>query len=244
MFRDEEDVAEPVCMHLLAEGVDRLIVADNLSTDRTRQILDGIDSVTVVDDPEPGYYQSRKVSALAAAAYEMGAEWVLPFDADEVWYAPGGERTIAAALAALPADVDVVKAPGWDHLVRDEGDGPFSPWCREQAQPMVKVAFRAHPNPLVDMGNHGVVLPGAQGRDVHGVLAFRHFQYRSLPHLIRKLRTGRAAYEATDLHPDQGLHWRSGGLKTDEELARDWALLCSEEGLVFDPAPLRVPVGR
>ena len=41
MVRDEADVIGTVCAHLLAEGVDRLIVADNLSSDDTRDILEG-----------------------------------------------------------------------------------------------------------------------------------------------------------------------------------------------------------
>lgn len=270
MVKDENDIIEPVLRHLVAEGVDRVILYDNLSTDGTFDTLERLHReglpLVVLEDTEVGYYQSRKTSRLAQLAFEQGADWVLPFDADEVWYSPGS--TIAEALGSVPDDVQVLKAAGWDHLVREgghefestEGDGidcsvcheysdatlhevgPFSPWRREQTQPMVKVAFRAHPNPLVDMGNHGVTLPGTQGRDTTGVLAYRHFQYRSLAQMTRKLRQGRAAYEATDLRPDQGLHWRAGGLKTDEELARDWALLCSEEGLVFDPAPLRVAV--
>jgi hypothetical protein len=56
--------------------------------------------------------------------------------------------------------------------------------------------------------------------------------------MTRKLRNGREAYEASDIHPVHGTHWRAGGLKTDEELAVDWQVLCSEENLVFDPAPI------
>jgi glycosyltransferase involved in cell wall biosynthesis len=238
MVRDEEDIIDKVLRHLLAEGVDHLIVADNLSTDRTPHLLNDLEAcgapVTIVQDPEVGYYQDRKMSRLARQAYDMGADWVLPFDADEVWYAPQHD-SIRQALTAMPDDVMIVRAPGWDHV----GPGPFSGWRRAGTQPLCKVAFRAHPKALIHMGNHDVGRPGAARP---GVLAFRHFQYRSLQQMTRKLRNGREAYEAADIHPLQGTHWRSGGLKSDAEQAADWDAFCNEEGLVFDPAPLRVTV--
>lgn len=262
MVRDEADIIEPVLRHLLAEGVDRLIVADNLSTDDTPAILLKLKNegapITVVEDDEPGYYQARKMTRLGRRAYDIGADWVLPFDADEVWYSPT-YGSIGEALADMPGDVSVIRAPGWDHIVRADavevtdfgdrersylvqpfpGDAPFSPWRRAHTQKMVKVAFRSHPHARLHMGNHDVERPG---RDRVGPLAFRHFQYRSLEQMTRKLRNGREAYEASDIHPMHGAHWRAGGLKTDAELAQDWADLCSEEGLVFDPAPLRTEV--
>lgn len=254
MVKDEADIIEPVLRHLLAEGVDHLIVADNLSTDGTRSILGKVKAETgqldIVTDEEPGYYQSAKMSRLARFAFHYGADWVLPFDADEVWYSPNG--TIADALAQVPEEATIVRAPGWDHIAQDflkvdEGGrvegyfaaSPFSPFRRQQTQQMVKVAFRAHPSAVLHMGNHDVERPG---KSTVGPLAFRHFQYRSLEQMTRKLRNGRAAYEASDIDPRHGTHWREGGLLSDEEMARKWAELCSEEGLVFDPAPIRVTV--
>jgi hypothetical protein len=254
MVRDEADVVGTVLRHLVEEGVDHLIVADNLSTDDTPAILLQLVSegapLTVVQDDEVGYYQARKMSWLAFTAHSMGADWVLPFDADEVWYGLNG--TIAESLAQVDDGVNIVRAGGWDHVVRHDSGGtpfatwncppPFSCWRRPQMQQLAKVAFRAHPRASLHMGNHDVNLPGSPETDARGVLEFRHFQYRSLEQMTRKLRNGRQAYEASDIHPMHGTHWRAGGLKSDAELAADWAALCAEEGLVFDPAPLRVPV--
>lgn len=261
MFKNEEDVAETVVRHLFAEGVDRVIVADNLSTDHTRDILDTIAEhypLTVIDDPVLAYEQDVKMSRLARRAYEAGADWVLPFDADEIWYGVNpqtGEPTrIADALSQVDAEIQVVRAFGWDHIVRDDTPLAFevsatmgeqvsmsttyalSPWRRAETQKLAKVAFRAHPDARMHMGNHDVTLPGPS---VVGPLAFRHFQYRSLEQMTTKLRQGREAYEASDVHPMHGTHWRSGGLKSDAELAAEWAELCAEDGLIFDPAPIR-----
>lgn len=234
MVKDEADVISTTVSQLLAQGVDHILAADNLSTDRTRDILEGFgDQVTVIDDPVIAYEQDAKMTRLARRACEMGAEWVLPFDADELWY--GIDQPIADALSAC--DADVVMAAGWDHIVRSPQDSPFSPWRRPQYQTLSKVAFRATPAAELNMGNHDVRNVGP--RRVGGeVLGYRHFQYRSVEQMARKLRNGRAAYEASTVHELHGTHWREGGLLTDDEMSAKWEALRSEDGLAFDPPPI------
>lgn len=235
MVRDEADVLGPVLTNLYRQGVDRIIVADNRSTDDTRPILEAIAEqhpLTILEDPVIAYDQATKMTALARAAYEMGAEWVLPFDADEIWFGTAG--TIAESLAACPADI--VMAAGFDHIVRKPADGPFSPWRRATPQTLCKVAHRASPQAELNMGNHDV--RGVGDDRVRGFLTYRHFQYRSLEQMTRKLRNGRAVMEASQLHEMHCTHWREGGLLSDDEMAAKWDTLRSEDGLVFDPAPV------
>lgn len=232
MVKDEADVIGPVIANLYAQGVDHIIAADNLSTDDTRAILGSFgDRITIVDDNEPGYCQDAKMTRLARQAWEMGATWVLPFDADEIWY--GIDQPIADALSAC--DADVVMASGWDHIVTDD-NGPFSPWRRPEYQTLCKVAFRATRLAELNMGNHDV--RGAGEHRAGGILEYRHFQYRSLAQMTRKLRNGRAAYEASDVHELHGTHWREGGKLSDDEMAAKWADLCATPDLVFDPPPI------
>src|SRR5258706_10050034 len=84
LVKDESDVIADTVAHLLSQ-VDEVIVADNLSTDGTRDLLETM-PVTVIDDREVGYYQSAKMTKLARLALSHGHEWVVPCDADEVWY--------------------------------------------------------------------------------------------------------------------------------------------------------------
>lgn len=254
MVRDEADVIETVLRHLFAHGVDEILIADNLSTDETPQILKGLEDeglpLVVLRDDEVGYYQDVKMSRLAKQAHDRGADWVLPFDADEIWY-PANGGTLRGFFSEETADI--IEGHGWDHLVTvregavmdfggpqwfDLDRGAFSRMRRAHQQTLPKVAFRACENPYVHMGNHDVNRNQGQQVRTDGLL-YRHFQYRSLEQYIRKVRNGREAYEASDLHYLYGTHWREAGALSDDELAERWHVMCREDGLVFDPAPIR-----
>jgi hypothetical protein len=98
----------------------------------------------------------------------------------------------------------------------------------------MKVAFRYHPSVRIWQGNHMVDHPGSFSARLD-YLAIREYQYRSFEHLIRKVRNGKAAYDATTLAPTEGQHWRDLGAMSDSTLAEWWADYCSQPAL-FDPA--------
>ncbi len=239
MMRDEADIADHVVRHLLAEGVDHVIVADNLSSDGTGDLLRSVGSaVTVVADDDPRYYQSEKVTRLTHLAGHMGADWVIPFDADELWYSPHG-TTIAEVLAHAQAPIQRVST--LEHVPSELDDpavaDPLRRIChrRPQPKPVMKVAFRYHPDARVWQGNHDVDRPGGSS---HGLLAIREYQYRTLEQATRKVRNGRAAYEATNLGANEGAHWRKMGAWSDDELEAWWQEYRSQ-ALILDPAPVR-----
>lgn len=246
MVKDEADVIAGTLRHM-ADEVDHLIVADNNSTDGTRDILADLTRdipLTVVDDPEAAYYQSFKMSRLAERAVDAGAVWIVPFDADELWVA---EHRISTLLAGV--DCDVAEATLFNHFATsidpDEPD-PFRQIVWRQRQPggLPKVAFRWRPGAAIHQGNHGVDLPG----DVHRerLLEVRHFPYRSAAQFVRKARNGAAAYKAANLPEHEGAHWRAYGEILDrhgvealEDVFRThfWYLSPTDAGMVLDPAP-------
>lgn len=259
MMKDEEDVAFDTVMHMACEGVDGIIVADNGSTDRTRGQLELAvlaakerfgTAVEIEDDPEPGYYQSEKMTNLARLANKRhGAEWIIPFDADELWVAP---HSLRQWLSEMPAGVYVVHAELYNHFCTaadEEDDKPFRSMVYRQAQPgaLPKVAFRWHPETIIQMGNHGVTMPETLTQLVpFGGLQIRHFPYRSFEHFVRKAKNGAAAYAASDLPETFGAHWRQYGLLLERQgeaaLREVWDrwyyfLVPSIAGMVLDPAP-------
>jgi len=220
MVRDEEDIIGATVRHMLHE-VDAVLVADNRSIDGTREVLRTIEEehpgrVLVVDDPDPAYRQSAKMTALASRARtELGAEWIVPFDADEWWYSPFGR--IADVLAEL-APWSIVPAPLFDHMatsldVVTEADPTRRlGWRRTEPNPLHKVACRWRVDLTIAQGNHDAHYITPIGR-FDPVLVVRHFPYRSAEHFVRKARNGAEAYRAAgdSISADLGAHWRQWG---------------------------------
>lgn len=245
MVRDEADVIAGTLRHM-ADEVDQLIVADNGSTDGTRDILDALVRelpLTVLDDPEPAYYQSRKMTVLAELAAGEGATWIVPFDADELWYGP---RRVAQVLAE--SDCTIARAALYNHLataVDGVHSDPFRSmvWRQREPGPLPKVAFRWQSGAVIHQGNHGVTLPVAVAKPL---LEIRHFPARSAQQFTRKGLNGAAAYKHTDLPATEGAHWRAYGQLVDAhgegvlgDVFREhwWYLSPVDAGLIHDPAP-------
>lgn len=246
MWRNEADIGPTIIRHLLAEGVDHIIVADNNSTDGTTEHLQDFIAkgapLIYVHDPEVGYRQAHKMTRLAHMAGEMGTDWVIPFDADELWFSPHGRL-----CEVLTNDVEQVQwVEGFYHIPHpdddpNEGDPVLRMVHRRQGRdcPQSKTCFRYDPTVWIHPGNHSVIHPGSRGL---GLVAFREFQYRSFEHFCRKVRHGKIAYDAApDLPLDCGIHWRKLGAMSDEELQVEWDAYL-QTPTVYDPAPLRVEV--
>lgn len=257
MVRDEADIIAGTITHMAGE-VDALVVADNRSIDGTREILHKLATdlpvpLEVVDDLDPAYYQSVKMSALAARVAEQHGRdlWIVPFDADELWYSNAGR--IRDVLAGLP--LNVAEAALFNHfrtaLDVDDPD-PFRSMVWRTAEPagLGKVAFRWRPGARIEQGNHDVHLPDdvLTGMRSSGLLALRHFPYRSPDQFVSKAHNGAEAYALTDLPADIGAHWRAYGemlTRYGPDYVRGvygehfYYRSPPDRGLVLDPAPYR-----
>lgn len=264
MVRDEADVIASTVRRMLAQ-VDAVIVADNLSTDETRPILDALadeySSLLIVDDPDPAYRQSEKMSALAQRARsEFGATWVVPFDADEVWYSPFAD-TISEVLAEVPDRLHVVPADLFDHVATALDPDELDPiarigWRRRDRAPLRKVAARYRADLVIEQGNHGAHYAAFAPGLFDPILVVRHFPYRSVEQFLRKVRNGSAAYRAAGtFDPAIGAHWRqwgdlldSSGEEAVADIFRKWYWRATpgeptgierenQPALLYDPAP-------
>ena len=233
---EEVRVATPV-RHLFEQGVDVVVVVDNLSTDRTTEVLAEIARelpLVVVDDRVSGFYQGTTVSRLARGATRHGASRIVPVDADELWYGAG--TSLADALRSSTGHI--LPAQLWDHLPRREDPDSVNPYVdiiRRTVDPVTQhVAFRAHLLAGVHEGSHWVNRPGEVER---GRLEVRHFPYLGFDHFRTKLRQGAAALARTDLSASTGTEWRAWGTADDAGVAAAWDLQMARP-TIEDPAPL------
>lgn len=248
MVRDEADVIGPVVEKMLAQ-VDEVMVADNGSIDGTREILDSL-PVIVMDDPERGYYQSRKMTILAQLAADKGATWVVPFDSDERWYSPFHDR-IADLLEGLAPQWLTAGASLYDHVSTAIDSSDPNPllrigWRRRESLPLRKVACRCRDDLVIEQGNHSASYAGGTTIFADNLIV-RHFPYRSPEQFVRKVRNGAEAYRATDLPDNLGAHWRQWGDLLDAKgeeaviaVFREWYWSSdpkSDPALIFDPCP-------
>lgn len=227
MVKNEADIIGTTLRHLLDQDVDGILVADNGSTDDTRAIVEELAvsaPIFLADDHEPAFYQWQKMTRLAHWARRAGAAWVIPFDADELWFAES--RSVGSFLRRSPATV--VRASMFNVAPLDAGVrvGDDHGWVMgRQPSWWTKVAFRPHPFMAVSMGNHAVDRPGLQ---VDG-LGIAHMPYRSLAQMASKLRAGAASLK--EIPGDSGLHWRDLGSLADEDLHKVWSdLLAGRAG--------------
>ena len=226
MVRNEEDVLCQVLNHLLDQGIDRLLVADNLSDDDTPDLLRRLaarDSrVLVARDRLDAYHQDDKMTLLARAASRSGADWIVPFDADELWFAQTG--TVAEHLRKLGSEPRKIATVGAEMHDAIPSAGQGAPWDEAPLQvnatpsALGKVAVRAHPTVRIGFGNHGAARAGERAHGLH----IAHVVYRSAGQLAQKVRKGSLAISLASNSPDVGSHWRDLATLTDVEIDRLW----------------------
>lgn len=239
LVKDEADIVAANLDFHLALGVDALVVTDNGSTDGTREIIEEYASRTeciVVDEPGDDYSQSRWVTRMAELARdELGADWILNNDADELWLPEGGtlRSALSATLASTP-DANLVMCHRYNMVCAHDAPetGEWSdrlryriarPIPRPRLEDPLRDAFeapyyywalpgkalcRAEGLRSVSQGNHGASYENRVRATSESIRVY-HFPYRSRAQFLRKVTVGGAAYARNrELPPTSGWHWR------------------------------------
>jgi glycosyl transferase family 2 len=205
LVRDEEEILAANLDFHLAHGVDFFIATDNLSVDRTLEILRSYERrglLHYIYQPEADYAQSRWVTHMARLARtEFAADWVINNDADEFWWPERGD--LKQILGAVPASCDAVAVERTNFLPRPMADGHFFAdvmTVRERRSlntldnPLPpKVSHRAFPDVTVAMGNHSVSREGQPIPTIAAPIAILHFPVRTYKQFEDKIAKGGAA---------------------------------------------------
>jgi hypothetical protein len=203
LTRDQADVVDALVAYHIHAGVDFVIAMDHGSTDGTAEILESYEregSLRLIRQTSSELRTREWRTEMARlAASDHAADWVIGCDGDEFWWPRSG--SLKETLAAVPVAFGVVDAPWQFFLPRTQGPAffaermtvrlaPPAPLLHPQSpfKPRVKIAHRAHPDVVVQGGNHRLLagplkpLPGWHPIDV------LHFPTRSYEQYERRRR--------------------------------------------------------
>jgi hypothetical protein len=232
MVRNEADILDASIRHMLNQGVDFLLIADHGSTDGTREILESFDEVTWMTNDDPDYRQVAWMNELAWLAHSRGADWLIPFDADEIWLSALPDRvdrlTLKEHLEGWP---DGRTGSYWATLYHHrDWDHKFIP-----AEPLPKVAYRWSSTAKLAAGNHSV--EGLDPRWMVGSgLEIRHLQYRSAEHFIAKVRDHNSTLTPEMRERGEGAHKSQYEGLSPAALRKVYEQMCAEP-VIYDPIP-------
>lgn len=167
LVRDEEDILDANLRYHFAAGVDFVIATDNLSADRSPEILRAYERegrLRILEEPADNYEQSKWVTRMARlAAIDHAADWVIHNDADEFWWPESGN--LKTALETVPTGSIAAGVSRSNFVPRPPSEEPFfrTMTVRERASlnaagnPLPgKVCHRGGAKVAIGTGNHNV----------------------------------------------------------------------------------------
>lgn len=183
--KDEEDILEVNLRYHHAMGIDRFLILEDVSRDGTRGLLERLSrELPIAWSPNGrGLDQGEGLTALARDAAREGADWVVPIDADEFWWSPGGRLGEALSRARGGGlRVDMVTFVQRRNQRRRSGHALLTmtrraPWHRSprgrgrtlvgegriayvEIWPVPKLAMRPTPEITIGTGGHDANLQG------------------------------------------------------------------------------------
>jgi hypothetical protein len=226
---NEVDILESTVRHLFAQGIDRMMLTDHRSTDGTAELLDKLAHRYPIDlrrDTGRYFEQKRIINGMAEKAWLDGADWVLPFDADEFWV-PVNRTSLRKVIADVAPKYTALIAKVFWHKDRQHR--------QKSPRPLPKVVIRSTAGRIFCTGNHETDPVTPRDLAAHGIVEVREIPFRGLEHYIRKLRT-RGDMMRPHADPNEHVEYREAMALSDDELRKRWRAL-QLSPVVNDPIP-------
>jgi glycosyltransferase involved in cell wall biosynthesis len=248
MVRNEVDIIRLNILYHLSLGIDWITVVDNGSTDGTDRVLQELSEerrgVRWYRDEGP-FSPSRVMTELARDALLAGADWVVPFDADEFWYAPAGDfRGVLggsrAGVLAAPA-VNFVQRRGQRessptallHMTRRSASPVGPPGHGQALVESHEIAFveKMYPPKCVcrpteqveiETGHHKIYNANGSKEDTDDIICL-HAPIRSRMALHERVRSAARAAEAGRKKGQGRNRRRLAELRDESEIEQEWA---------------------
>lgn len=227
MVKDEIDIIGYNIEYLETQDIDHIFVSNNLSTDGTREKLidlsEKYNNITVFDDNEFAYYQPDKMNEWISRCYKMGANIIVPIDADEIWYSKVEKKTLGNVLRESDGDIFVAETIDFIPTENDIIDeNPIRSMCykKKKSDSFPSVAFRKYLGSYLEIGNHNII--NHPGKRVNNLIGIRHYQYRTFDQFYKKVTNGKKVYDDTSYPEYMGSHWRNLGSKSKDDLIVWW----------------------
>lgn len=221
LVRDAEDIIATHIEYHRSRGVDFFIATDNLSEDRTPEILETYRRQGVLHllrETDDNYAQNRWVTRMARmACTDFGADWVINSDDDEFWW-PDEAESLKDALHRVAPEAQVVSAARHNFVPRPETAGAnfVDTMTVREARSLnplgaplpPKVCHRGYDDVKITQGNHFVRRGGVTLPPTTAAISILHFPLRTYAHFSRRIAVGGAAYERNTELQSAGRTWR------------------------------------
>jgi hypothetical protein len=256
----DDDIAGYTISHLLAEGIDRILIDLVPVEDETATIVRDLQArhpnqIEIFPSDSISIWGSRRMTTLANIAYERGVELMLPCDSDELFFSRNG-NSLTDEIRNGPGTV--FSCPVFMHLASAEDDAtevnPYRRMTNKQTTPLGldKIFLRFNSKMEINEGNHGAKwLNGASVPGSETAVEIRHFPYRSAEQFVKKVEVTERAMLATPGYPQGwGIHYRTYSdtlHRAGPDALKDWyrrwfhlgSSVSENQNFVIDPAPYK-----
>lgn len=243
MVKNEEDIIGYNIDWLETQDIDHIFIANNMSTDGTKKILteksEKYKNITIYFDNQFAYMQGQKMNRWIRDCYEMGADIIVPVDADEIWHSKVPGKTLGQVLRENSNGDTVFEASAIDFIPTEndlESDNPLESmiYVKATSDSFQSVAFTKNLNATITQGNHDVHHHPGNNTMLKGLIGIKHYQYRSFEQYVKKMKNGKRVYDDTNLHPSIGSHWRKMGAWNEQQFSEYWKEFTSQPVKLYE----------